>query len=217
MRYSAVMRDSIMPPLSTDLPMEMREKIKERRPGEIYGLAWGNPDKHQQLIAIKERYLLPYVNADHACVEIGVGGGRWTQYMAGFNKVYAVDYHEEMFEELRQNIDMANVTCIKNNGTDFPGIEDASVDFVFSFGTFVHLDLPIITAYLENIRRIVKPTGTVFIQYSDKNKTVAQENKNFADNKPEIMIPLVESKGFEVIEQETELLKNASCVLCRPI
>ncbi len=195
----------------------MLQQAKERL-GDVslYGLHWGDPEKHANLKTIRKRWITPYVDPEKTCVEIGVGGGRWTRYLTGFKKVYAVDYHEEMFKELRKTVRADNVECIKNNGDDFPGIAPGSIDFLFTFGTFVHIDLDIIERYLENIHRILKPDGRAFIQYSDKTKDVAKKNKNFAANTPGIMIPLVKSKGFKVLEEERELLRNASCVFLAP-
>ena len=56
----------------------------------IYGLEWGDPEFVEPLRFIRDRYLLPQVNNDHCAVEIGSGGGRWTRYMLGFRKLYAL-------------------------------------------------------------------------------------------------------------------------------
>ena len=101
---------------------------------------------------------------------------------------------------------------MKNNGDDFPGIPDASIDFVFSFGTFVHLDMPIIDAYLRNIKRLLKPTSNVFIQFSDKTKRAARRNKFFSDNDPDRMRELVSSHGYQIYEEETKRLHHSSMI-----
>lgn len=201
-----------MPSLDTDLHLRMLARNREADT-RLYGLHWGDPDKDPSLRTIRERYIEPYVDPQKVCVEIGVGGGRWTRYLTGFKTVYAVDFHKEMFVELAKNVDAPNVVYVNNNGTDFPGIAPGSVDFLFTFGTFVHLDLDIIEKYLENMFVILKPGARAFVQYSDKTKEVAKNNKNFSDNEPAIMIPLVESKGFRVLEEERELRRNASGVL----
>src|SRR5215831_3026076 len=82
--------------------------------------------------------------------------GRWTQYMIGFRKLYVVDYYSALLEEIGKNVKAPNIELIKNNGTDFPGIDDRSIDYIFSFGIFVHLDGYLIQAYLANMKRILK-------------------------------------------------------------
>jgi len=179
----------------------------------LYGLEWGDPEIVSPLNFIKERYVLPYVNGQHKAVEIGPGGGRWTRYLLGFETLYAVDYHQELLDELKRNFGRRrNIRFVKNNGTDFPGIDKNSIDYLFSFGTFVHLDFHLIEAYLNTIRSIIKPAANVVIQYSDKTKIMAQINEGFADNTPEKMRDAVHQAGYRIIEEDTTTLWHSSVI-----
>jgi len=208
-----------MPKLDTSLHLDMLRQSPRRllmRRG-IYGLEWGDPEKEPRLASVKRRFIDPYVSSDATVLEIGPGGGRWTRYMLSAKKLYAVDYHQELLNELRKTYDRPNMVFIKNNGTDFPGVPDGSIDFLFTFGVFVHLDIEIIDQYLDNMRRILKPEAVAVIQYSDKNKPAAQSNKGFSENRPEVMVPLVEGKGYQILEDERELMWHSSIVrLYRP-
>ena len=164
------------------------------------------------LTFIKERYVLPYVHEHHKAVEIGPGGGRWTQYLLGFETLYAVDYHQELLDELKRNFDRPNVRLIRNNGTDFPGVDTNSIDYLFSFGTFVHLDFNLIEEYLLAIRSIIKPDANVVIQYSDKTKIMAQINEGFSGNTPEKMREAVRLAGYRIIEEDTTSLWHSSVI-----
>src|ERR1700730_7017465 len=180
-----------MPDLNTTLHSDMLGQFKTRSSlvlrilkaikkelsyGGIYGLEWGDPDLVAPLGFIRDRYDLPFVNEDQCAVEIGPGGGRWTRYLRGFRKLYVVDYYPELLAEVRRNVKGPNLVFVRNNGTDFPGIDDNYVDYLFSFGTFVHLDAHIVEAYLSNMRRILKAGANVVIHYSDKTKIMAQIN-----------------------------------------
>jgi cyclopropane fatty-acyl-phospholipid synthase-like methyltransferase len=205
-----------MPKLDTPLHVSMLQA--SRKNGQIehdglYGLHWGDPQAMPALRHVRDHFLLRYVNPDHAAVEIGPGGGRWTRYLLGFESLYAVDYHRELLDELSKNFRAPHLHLTKNNGNDFPGIEDRSVDFIFSFGVFVHLDIDIIEAYLRNMRRILKPDGCAVIQYSDKNKEAARAHGEvFADTTPEIIRPLVEEAGYRVLEEDTATLWHSSVI-----
>ncbi len=216
-----------MPDLNTSLHLDMlnRSKKRERLPlrlfraikreitsKDIYGLQWGDPDLIPPLRFIRDRYVLPYVNAAHNAVEIGPGGGRWTKYLLGFRKLYVVDYHSELLEELRKNFNKPNITFIKNNGTDFPGIEEGSIDYVFSFGTFVHLDRHLIEAYLKNMKSKVRPDANMVIQYSDKTKIMAQLNDGFSDNTPDEMRKMVLDAGYRIVEEDLTTMWHSSIV-----
>lgn len=212
-----------MPGLSTSLHVSMlaharRHNSLARRvfrafSRPLYGLEWGDPDVVEPLRFIKERYVLPYVDARHQAVEIGPGGGRWTRYLLGFETLYAVDYHQELLDELKRNFSRhRQVRLIKNNGTDFPGIAPHSIDYLFSFGTFVHLDFELIEAYLLAMRAILKPEANAVIQYSDQTKIMARINDAFTDNSPERMRHAVRGMGYRILEEDTTSLWHSSVI-----
>jgi ubiquinone/menaquinone biosynthesis C-methylase UbiE len=205
-----------MPTLDSKMHVEMLQSARAAGQigrDDIYGLTWGDPQTLPALRRIRDHFLLPYVNPDHTAIEIGPGGGRWTRYLLGFGHLYGVDYHPELLEELAGNFKAPHLHLILNNGTDFPGIPDLSVDFLFSFGVFVHLDVEIITAYLKNLRRVLKPTGCATIQYSDKTKAAARKiGESFADTTPEILRALVISSGYRVLEEDLTTLWHSSVI-----
>jgi cyclopropane fatty-acyl-phospholipid synthase-like methyltransferase len=160
---------------------------------------------------------MPYVNPAHTAVEIGPGGGRWTRYLLGFGRLYLVDFHAEILAEAKRTFRRySHVYYIVNHGHDFPGIPPSSVDFLFSFGTFVHLELPIIAAYLAAMKTILKPDANVVLQYSDKRKVMAQLNPGFANTTPDEVRREVENAGFEVLEEDLTTLWHSSVIRFRP-
>ena len=176
----------------------------------LYGLQWGDPDVRPSLRRIRDRWLLPHVTPDKVGLEIGPGGGRWTRYMLPFETLYVVDYHAELIAELRKNFQQPHIVEILNNGSDFPGVPPASVDFVFSFGTFVHLDNDIVQSYLANLRHVIRPDAKLVLQYADQTKELARANKGFADNDPERMRAMVESAGYRIVEEDREVLPHSA-------
>jgi len=101
---------------------------------------------------------------------------------------------------------------IRNAGTDFPGVPDNAIDFLFSFGCFVHLDPPLIMAYLANMRRILKAKAIAVVHYSDQNKILAQLNSGFSDNTPERMRKMIQDAGFQVVEEDLTTMWHSSIV-----
>jgi SAM-dependent methyltransferase len=183
-----------------------------KRGPAIYGLEWGDPDSWTPLVHIRDTYVLPFVNPEHVALDIGCGGGRWTRYLLGFKTVYAVDYYQELIDEFRRTFARYhNVTAIKNNGTDFPGVPAHSVDYILSFGVFGHLNQSLIDSYLANIKTILKPGGNVVIHYSDKTKVLAQA-PGFADNTPEQMRALVLTHGYKILQEDTTTMWNGAIV-----
>jgi SAM-dependent methyltransferase len=185
---------------------------RELTTNTMYGLEWGDPDTFTPLQFIKERWVIPYVRGDQTGLEIGPGGGRWTRYLLGFRSLYVVDYYSELLAELRKKLNKPNMIFVKNNGTDFQSVPDSAVDFIFSFGTFVHLDPPLIEAYLANMARILKSDGNAVVQYSDKTKVIAQRNPTFSQNNPEAMREMVTKAGFRILEEDLTTLWHSSLI-----
>lgn len=216
-----------MPPLGAKMHLDMLRDFKrgatlkaklggifhtDPMARQVYGLSWGDPENAEPLRFIRDRWVLPYVNPQHTAVEIGPGGGRWTRYLMGCERVYAVDYFQELLDELGRNFREKNIIPIKNNGTDFPGVPEHAVDFVFSFGTFVHFDAPVIEKYLQSIRSILRPGGNVVLHYSDMTKIMARENSGFADNTPERMRKMVLDAGYRILEEDLTTMWHSSLI-----
>ena len=213
-----------MPDLSTDLHVWMLKKAKEAGQIEkhgIYGSVWGDPQKddtehNRRMKSIRDRFVLPYVHPDLTCLEIGPGGGRWTRYLLTCLDLYCVDYHQELLDELASNFRAPGLHLIKNNGDDFPSVPESCVDFLFSYGVFVHLELDVIAKYLQNMQRVLKKTSTVILHYSDMNKELARNTKGFSDNDPDRMTSLVRSSGYDILEEDVTSLPHSSVVRFRP-
>lgn len=216
-----------MPDLDTQLHLDMLRSYKKQNsfvhrvrravrevvsPEKLYGLQWGDPETQGPQVYIRDHFVLPYVKPDQVALEIGPGGGRWTRYLLGFKRLYLVDYHAELLQELRERLNKPNMEFIVNNGTDFPGVAQRSVDYVLSIACFVHLEVPLIAAYLKNIARILNPGGNVVISYADKTKIGGQINPTFADNTPARMREMVSKVGFRILEEEHTILWNSGVI-----
>ena len=182
----------------------------------LYGLDWGDPDVVEPLRFIRDRYVLPYARTAQAAVEIGPGGGRWTRYLLDVETLYLVDVHQELLDELTRHLEIRKARLVRNSGTDFPGIPDASIDFLFSFGTFVHLDAPTIERYLANMRRVLKPGANAVVQYADQTKVMAQLNEGFSDTTPDRMRQMVTAAGYRIVEEDLTTLWHSSVIRFTP-
>jgi SAM-dependent methyltransferase len=216
-----------MPDLKTTLHLDMLKEHRRANPfllrlkravkillayRDFYGLEWGDPEVDWSLRFLRDRYARAYVNPSHTALEIGPGGGRWTRYLLGFGKLYVVDYYPAMFKELKKNFSKPNMVFVLNHGTDFPGVPEGSIDFLFSFDCFVHLEADIIDAYLKNIFHVLKPGGNAVIHYSDKTKVYAQVTPSFSENTPEQMRRMVVDAGFRILEEDLTTMPHGSII-----
>jgi SAM-dependent methyltransferase len=201
------------------LPRRVYRLVRKElfQPAPVYGVTeWGDPETVPPLKFVRDRWLLPYVQPDQVGLEIGPGGGRWTGYLLGFHSLYVVDYHEELLAELRRTYNRSNIVFVRNNGSDFPSVPDKAVDFVFSFGVFVHLDPTIISDYLGNLARIVKPGANIVIQYADQTKVMARTYPSFSQTDPDMIRAQVVQAGFQVLEEDLTTLWHSSLIRFTP-
>jgi len=209
-----------MPGPLSDLHLEMY--YNEGRDTEIYGSQWGDPENFTQspnLAMIKHHFIEPYVTDQTVVLEIGCGGGRWTKFFGNAQLVYALDAFDEMLQETKTSYYRANgndnLILVRTNGTDFPTIDECSIDYMFTFDVFVHLDIEVIEEYLVNAKKVLKDTGTIFIHYGDKTKYRGKENTGFSWNSPEIMHKLLKKLGLAIICENTTAFDNSNFVLVK--
>lgn len=117
------------------------------------------------------------IAADSRIAEIGCGLGRITRVLAArAASVVALDVSQEMLEQAREhNPSLRNVEWMHGDGSSLAGIEDASVDGVFSHVVFQHVPAPEITyAYVTEMGRVLRPGGWSAFQVSDQAELHAQ-------------------------------------------
>ena len=80
----------------------------------------------------------------------------------------------------------------------------------------MHLETDLIEQYLRNLKSIVKQTGNIVIQYSDKSKIMAQLNKGLSENTPEKMRQMVLAAGFRIVEEDLTTMWHSSIIRFTP-
>jgi SAM-dependent methyltransferase len=128
--------------------------------------------------------LSKYYNQDHTCLEIGCGAGLWTKenLCPNFKTVTALDILPEEKINLLHN-PPPNVNYIQLNDRDYEctGVEDNSIDFVFSFGVFCHLTNSAANTYINSIHNKLKPGGQGLIMFADFHRNFKYGGREFCD------------------------------------
>lgn len=134
--------------------------------GDEWSDPWGGAEAqwHGSLFPRIQHYL-PARNV----LEIACGFGRWTQFLKDHcEKLTAVDIADNCIAACRDRFaEDDQIRFITNDGATVPEVENASVDFVFSFDSLVHADRAALTSYLAEIRRVLSPGGVAFIHHSN--------------------------------------------------
>jgi len=202
----------------------------------LYGNQWGDP-KHGTLRYVYERYLrrrkvpgdlskvvkryiLPFVRPGMTVMEIGAGGGRWTQFLLPASEIIIVETTPEFFPYLEQRFGR-RFELYQTLGSEMRGIAAARVDYAFSFGTFVHTAPEVLQGYLAELARVLRPGGIAVLQYADKTKAAARlpgpQDSGFADLNPRRFEDMSTRHGFVIRSHDTRLLNHSNiAVLVRP-
>jgi 2-polyprenyl-3-methyl-5-hydroxy-6-metoxy-1,4-benzoquinol methylase len=111
--------------------------------------------------------LSPFIKPDSVVVDVGCGIGRVAQFVApNCGTLWAVDASSTMLEMARRKMELStNVKYALCLDTSIPDIADASVDFVYSVLVLQHLEREDAFLLLEEIHRILKPSGRAFITW----------------------------------------------------
>ncbi|MEE9294277.1 MAG: class I SAM-dependent methyltransferase [Phycisphaerae bacterium] len=107
------------------------------------------------------------LNDDWTCLEIGCGIGRLLRPMARrCREVIGCDISSKMVQWAQEYLaDTPNAEVRLNEGCSLSGIDDTSIDFVYSHLAFQHITAQsVVDAYLCEIRRVLKPGGYCRIQ-----------------------------------------------------
>ncbi|HEX4653666.1 MAG TPA: class I SAM-dependent methyltransferase [Candidatus Udaeobacter sp.] len=134
--------------------------------GEEWSAPWGSSGAQWAgTILPRIRACLP----TGTILEIAPGFGRWTDYLKDYCKeLWAVDRSSQCIDACRRRFAaQSQVHCCLNDGRSLPMIPDGSIDFVFSFDSFVHPNRDVLEAYLQELRRKLKVGGKGFIHHSN--------------------------------------------------
>lgn len=99
-------------------------------------------------------------------LEIGCGMGRMTHCFAErFARVVALDISPEMIARAKNFWShLSNVSFLEGNGADLSQIDDASIDFVFSFYVFAHITDPdVVLEYVRETARVLRRGGRALL------------------------------------------------------
>jgi SAM-dependent methyltransferase len=180
-----------------------------------FGDRWGEPESFAPLLDVRRRFIEPYFVSGGTVVEIGSGGGRWTQYLRAAGRLIVVEYNPESFDYLRARFPGLAFTPYRTSGYEMHGVADASADFVFTFDVFVHIEPDGIQAYLHEIERVLRPGATAVVHYGDVRKEIARENPGFSRMTRALMDDMIATTGLRVVDHDEAIMFHSNLVALR--
>ena len=120
--------------------------------------------------SIAKYFIYPNINKHSTVLEIGPGHGRWTAYiLKNAKKAILVDLSPNCISFCKKRFtDFNNITYFVNNGKDLSFIKSESIDFIWSYDVFVHIEPNAIADYFSEFRRILKKDGKAIIHHANR-------------------------------------------------
>jgi|GEM_PF-615512 len=123
-----------------------------------------SPEWKQSLI---KEVMLKYIQPGKTVLEIGPGAGRWTESLQKIARLLIlVDLSDKCIELCKQRFcHCDNVQYFVNDGSRLDFIPDETVDFIWSFDVFVHINPSDTEKYIKEFSRILVKGGRGIIHH----------------------------------------------------
>ncbi len=120
--------------------------------------------------SIIDGFIKPNVSETSDVLEIAPGHGRWSeQLIASSLHATLVDLSPACIEFCRERFgSFDNVSYLANDGKSLTGVADDSIDFIWSFDAFIHMNADVVDSYFAEVRRVLKPDGTAYIHHAGR-------------------------------------------------
>lgn len=145
-------------------PAEWKQDQKLSLGYETLGEEWGGPAFADFIVDL----VRPHLGPDVDVLELGCGGGKFSQRLAPLcRSLVCTDISEAMIEHTRESLTAkglgGNVSYRVLNGRDFQGIPADAVDFIFSYDVLLHVQPQNVFSYLVDARRVLREGGVFML------------------------------------------------------
>lgn len=146
-----------------------------------------------------------YVKPNQAILEIGPGAGRFTVELlkATPTRLALVDLNQKCLDLCQQRFgDHAVIEYHLNDGASLPMLEDTSIDFVWSFDVFVHIEAPEVLSYFKEFARVLRPGCFGIVHYASIDRAIDDDTRSGwrADFTSGQMMGVLEQCGLKLEE-----------------
>ncbi|MDD5528482.1 MAG: class I SAM-dependent methyltransferase [bacterium] len=165
------------------------------------GEEWTIDEKWKKELITK--MIMPYTKNKGTFLEIGPGGGRWTEVLQPLaNKLFLVDISEKCLSVCKDRFKHCkNIEYCLYDGRHLNFIKENSIDFIWSYDVFVHINPTDMDYLLRYFKKIIKKDGVAIIHHSGVG---GREDGQRSDMTKEFFAYLVEKNGMRLISQSKE-------------
>lgn len=162
---------------------------------------------------IRER-LERYMPTDGTLLEVGPGGGRWTEaLLARSRALMLVDVAAKCLSLCRERFNADPrlryhlVDPTRPSFIDATAVPDESVDGVWSYDVFVHINPTDISKYLKDFHRILRPGANAVIHHTGRTPSDRDYDEAFRSQmNAQFFAHLARQAGLDVVDQSDDLV-----------
>lgn len=158
--------------------------------------------------SILKQFLDPYIAREGTIVEIGPGGGRWTEHLQRrATHLYLCDVSERPLQLCRERFaDCTNVSYLLGDGRSI-ALPDASVNSIWSYDVFVHINPVDCRNYFVEFARILVPGARAVIHHPGDPKKAGKRRVGWRSDLTSSMVDeFAASAGLKTIMTSGELV-----------
>lgn len=165
------------------------------------GEEWSLDEAWKQ--SIVHAFIEKHVPAGSSVLEIGPGGGRWTVPLLERASSYVgVDISPSCVEACRERFgDDGRAQFAVGSGNDLAPVATGSVDALWSFDVFVHINQSEVDKYADEFDRVLKPGGIGIIHHGAVGGSLGGWRSNMTQ---EAMLDILARRGLAVVESVEE-------------
>lgn len=173
-------------------------------------------------------FIVPNIRPESTVLEIGPGHGRWSAlipHRVPKGTVHLVDLSPSCIEFCKKRLaEYTNIQYHVNDGKSLGTLQTSSVDFLWSFDTFVHIEEPEVRAYAREFHRVMKPQSMGVIHHPGSPTPEQRQNgmRSLLDSRK--FATILGENGLHVIRQTStwgngcnmDITGDALTVFARP-
>lgn len=191
-----------------------------------------NPDRLRELknLVLADSSLEPllsriylYTSWQYPTLEIGCRDGEFTRYLVAADPLYITDIHDDFLQSAIEQFTPQYRSRIRKYSmtTEFivNGLPKTQFGFIFSHNFFNYLSLDTIRQFLIQAKEWLKPGGVMLFTYNNADLSASAgmcENYFMTYVPKSMLIPMIESMGFEVIDAQDHLPSTSWIEIKKP-
>ena len=152
--------------------------------------------------------ILKYFRRNSIILEIGPGAGRWTEFLHPLAKnLIVADISKKCLNICKKRFNTVDKIEYRIIDKKLEFIDNNTIDHVWSYDVFVHINPSDVEKYVEDFSRILKPGGVAIIHHSGKFSNSNEKMDGWrAYMDKEQFANFVQKFGMKIIEQNEKLV-----------